>query len=214
MTSLRRFPALPALSLVALLLTAGCAAGPTAPAEISSYGSSAWKGTSVTSGYPLPEQEFTDTTGRTVVPARDAGAPTTLVFFGYTRCPDICNIVLANIAAAMRGLPQSVRDDTRLLFVSTDPARDTRAVVREYLDRFDPSYVGLVAPVETVELAARALHISYERPDGSTGGYEVEHGAYTTGFVDGEARVVWAEDVSVADMRADIRRLVKLARLA
>jgi len=197
-----------------LLLAAGCASSSTAPAEISTEGSSGWRGTPITSGYPLPDQEFTDTTGRTVVPARDAGAPTTLVFFGYTRCPDICNIVLANIAAAMRGLPQSVRDDTRLLFVSTDPARDTRAVVREYLDRFDPSYVGLVAPVETVELAARALHISYERPDGSTGGYEVEHGAYTTGFVDGEARVVWAEDVSVADMRADILRLVKLARLA
>lgn len=199
---------------LALLLAAGCASGPTAPVEISSAGSTAWNGTRITSGYPLPDQEFTDTAGKSVVPARDATASTTLVFFGYTHCPDICNVVLANIAAALRGVPQSVRDETRLLFVSTDPARDTPEVVREYLDRFDPAYDGLVAPVGTVEQAARALHISYERPDGTTGGYEVEHGAYTTAFVNGEARVVWAEDVSVADLRADLTRLADLAQLA
>jgi len=197
-----------------LLLSAGCASSSTAPAEISTEASGGWRGTPITSGYPLPDQEFTDSAGTTVVPSRDVTAPTTLVFFGYTHCPDICNVVLANIAAALRGVPESVRADTRLLFVSTDPARDTPEVVREYLDRFDPAYTGLVAPVATVEQAASDLHISYERPDGATGGYEVEHGAYTTGFVDGEARVVWAEDVSVADMRADILRLVKLARLA
>ena len=197
-----------------LLLVAGCASSSSSPAEISTVGSGGWRGTPITSAYPLPDQEFTDTSGAPFVPSGDVSTPTTLVFFGYTHCPDICNVVLANIAAAMRGLPPSVREQTRLLFVSTDPERDTPPVVREYLDRFDPAYTGLVAPVATVEQAASGLHISYERPDGSTGGYEVEHGAYTTGFVDGEARVVWAEDLSVADMRADILRLAELARLA
>lgn len=202
----------PALGLgVALLLTAGCAGGSTGAATITEPAARGWKGTPITNAYPLPDQEFTDTDGRTVVPEEDVDAPVTLVFFGYTNCPDICNVVLANIAAALRGATPEVRAATRLLFVSTDPARDTPAVVRDYLDRFDPSYAGLVAPVETVEQAAQALHISYERPDGSTGGYEVEHGAYTTAFVDGEARVVWAEDVSVADLRTDLARLARLA---
>lgn len=196
---------------LAMLLTAGCAGASGSPAGGSSTGSSAWKGTAITNGYPLPDQQFTDTGGAAVVPAEDADSPVTLVFFGYTHCPDICNVVLANVAAALRGATPEVRAATELLFVSTDPARDTPEAVRDYLDRFDPSYVGLVAPVGTVERAAQALHISYERPDGSTGGYEVEHGGYTTAFVDGEARVVWAQDISVADLRADLTRLARLA---
>lgn len=195
---------------VALLLVAGCAGEPGTRAVISTP-TTAWSGTEVTAGYPLPGGRFTDTDGRPVVPAEDLDSPVTLVFFGYTSCPDVCNIVLANVAAALRGATPEVRSATEVVFVSTDPARDTPAVVREYLDRFDPSFTGLVAPVETVERAARSLHISYERPDGSIGGYEVEHGAYTTGFLGPAARVVWAEDVAVADLRADLTRLVRIA---
>ena len=124
---------------------------------------------------------------------------------------DICNVVLANIASALRGSPASVRDSTRVLFVTTDPARDTPPVVRDYLDRFDPAFDGLVAPVETVEQAAKQLHVSYEKPDGTTGGYQVEHGTYTTAFVDGEATVVWSDTTAVADLRSDLRRLARLA---
>ena len=83
----------------------------------------------------------------------------TLVFFGYTHCPDICNVVLANFASALRGATPAVRKDVRMLFVTTDPARDTPDVVRDYLDRFDPTYEGLVAPVGTVaEGGQGALH--------------------------------------------------------
>jgi len=209
--------------VVAALLATSCAGGPDGSdgsarsdgAPIITSGAAAdWKGTAITNPYPLPDQEFTDTAGSAFVLASDADAPVTLVFFGYTHCPDICNIVLANIAAALRGASPEVRDATELVFVSTDPARDTPEVVRDYLDRFDPAYAGLVAPVATVEQAARDLYISYERPDGTTGGYEVEHGAYTTAFVDGEARVVWAEDVTVADLRADLTRLARAAQVA
>lgn len=197
--------------VAALLLLAGCASGSDQSAGVRANGTAGWHGTPVTTGYPLPDQQFTDTSGDPVVPAEAAGDAVTLVFFGYTHCPDICNVVLANIASALRGSTPKVRAATRLLFVTTDPARDTPEVVREYLDRFDPSYDGLVAPVETVEQAAQALHVSYERPDGSTGGYEVQHGTYTTAFVDGRARLVWSADTSVADLRADLARLARLA---
>lgn len=208
--------------LAAALLVSACAGGGTGPsdsgggtapgaADVRAGDDGGWRGTAITTAYPLPDQTFTDTSGATVVPARDADAAVTLVFFGYTSCPDICNVVLANVASALRGAPAEVRDSTEMLFVTTDPARDTPEAVRGYLDRFDESFEGLIAPVGTVEEAAQALHVSYERPDGSTGGYEVEHGAYTTAFVDGSARVVWPEDVSVADLRADLERLAGLA---
>lgn len=202
-------------ALVAGLLVAGCAgvdgAGRRGAAEVRVNGESGWAGTAVRTGYPLPDQQFSDTRGERMVPAADATAPVTLVFFGYSHCPDVCNVVLANIAAALRGSDRGVRDAVQVLFVTTDPARDTPAVVRDYLDRFDPSFEGLVAPVTAVERAARALHVSYERPDGSTGGYQVEHGAYTTAFVDGRARLVWSETESVGGLRADLARLVRLA---
>jgi protein SCO1/2 len=204
----------PAVLLVALLAAAlaGCASSqPEGSAEVRVNGESGWAGTAITTGYPLPDETFTDTSGEDVVPADDATDGVTLVFFGYSHCPDICNVVLANLAAALRGSPASVRDATRLLFVTTDPARDTPPVVRDYLDRFDPAFDGLVAPVGTVERAAKQLHISYERPDGSTGGYQVEHGTYTTAFVDGEATVLWSDTTAVADLRADLRRLARLA---
>jgi hypothetical protein len=74
-------------------------------------------------------------------------------------------------------------------------------------------------PVGTVAQAAKALHISYERPDGTVvghdgateDGYQVDHGTYTTAFVDGEAKVVWSDTTPVADLRADLTRLARLA---
>ncbi len=160
----------------------------------------------------MPDLPFTDTEGQQVTPTEVARTPVTLVFFGYTHCPDICNVVLANFASALRGATPAVRKDVRMLFVTTDPARDTPDVVRDYLDRFDPTYEGLVAPVGTVEKAAKALYISYEKPDGSQGGnYMVSHGTYTTAFLHGSARVVWSADTPVADLRADLTRLARLA---
>ena len=99
------------------------------------------------------------------------------------------------MASALRGATPAVRKDVRLVFVTTDPARDTPEVVRGYLDRFDPTFVGLVAPVGTVAKAAQALYISYEKPDGAQR-WQLQgaHGTYTTAFLDGSARVVWSAD--------------------
>ena len=200
-----------AVALAAVVLVAGCARGSTGT-PTSANGEPGWRGTGVSKGYPMPDLPFTDTEGQQVTPTEVARTPVTLVFFGYTHCPDICNVVLANFASALRGATPAVRKDVRLLFVTTDPERDTPDVVRDYLDRFDPTYEGLVAPVGTVEQAAKALYISYEKPDGSQGGsYLVSHGTYTTAFLHGSARVVWSADTPVADLRADLTRLARLA---
>jgi protein SCO1/2 len=196
--------------LAALLLTS-CASGASSdsssPVAMNGTGSG-YHGTVLTTHYPLPGERFTDTTGRPYVPAKDAKAPVTLVFFGYTHCPDVCNVVLANVAAALRRTDRQVRDRTQLLFVTTDPKRDTAAAERDYLDRFDPTYVGLRAPLPVMKRAAQQLHVSY---DGTTttagGGYEVSHGTHVTAFRDGKAAVVWSADTPVADLRADLTRL-------
>ena len=171
-----------------------------------------WRGTFVSDGYPIPAATFTDTHRRTVTLATAADRPVTLIFFGYSHCPDICSIVLANIASALRGAPAAVRQDVRVMFVTTDPARDTPPVTRAYLDRFNAEFEGLIAPVDTVAAAAEALYLSYEEPDSRSGPtYKVEHATYTTGFLQGRAHVVWSADTSVAALRADLVRLAGLA---
>jgi protein SCO1 len=207
----RRAVPLMAALLGAVMAVAGCTSGAdSGNAEVHTGGhGGGFHGRALENGYPLPSQEFHDTGGAPFVPADDADGPVTLVFFGYTHCPDICNVVLANVASALRGADAGVRDDVELLFVTTDPARDTGPVVRDYLDRFDPSYVGLVAPEATVKAAARALHIAYEGTTPTGGGYEVSHGTQVTAFTDGSSRVVWPAETSVAGLRADLTRLVE-----
>lgn len=205
---------LPAVALAALLAVSGCASSSSGSTSSGSglvdvqRESSALRGSPITNTYPLPGQSFTDTAGSRYVPSRDAAKPVTLVYFGYTHCPDVCNVVLANVAAALRRADTKVRDRTELLFVTTDPARDSRSAVRGYLDRFDSDYVGLRAPLATTKAAAAALHISYEGTSAdASGGYTVEHGTQVTAFRHGQAAVVWSAETSVADLRADLTRL-------
>ena len=199
--------------LAALALAGGCASSDSpddAAAELAAPRSTGFSGAAIERPYPLPDQSFTDTSGRRFVPVQDAAAPVTLVFFGYTHCPDVCNAVLANVAAALRRADDPVRDQVELLFITTDPERDTPEVIRGYLDRFDPTYVGLTAPLETVKAAAASLHIAYAGKEPATGGgYEVSHGTQVTAFVDGKARVVWMAETPVKDLRSDLARLVK-----
>jgi hypothetical protein len=82
--------------------------GGSGPAVEVSTPPSDYRGTQVHDPYPLPDESFTDTSGEPYAPAEDADAPVTLVFFGYTHCPDVCNIVLANVASALRGAPSYV----------------------------------------------------------------------------------------------------------
>jgi protein SCO1/2 len=200
-----------AVAAVAALALCGCAGGSgddrDSPVAVHRSASSL-HGTAIQHSYRLPGQRFTDTSGRAYVPAQDAAAPVTLVFFGYTHCPDLCNVVLGNVAAALRRADRDVREKTQLLFVTTDPRRDTDRVVREYLDRFDRRFVGLRAPLATMKAAAASLHIAY---DGTTkvpgGGYEVTHGTQVTGFHNGKAAVIWSAETPVTDLRADLAEL-------
>lgn len=212
----RRLPAALAIVL-ALVVATGCASsgdgaadGSGGAADITTSGNDGFHGAVIQNPYDLPALTFTDTAGRPFVPAEDARHAVTLVFFGYTHCPDVCNVVLANVASALRRSDAAVRDRVQLLFVTTDPDRDTPAVMRGYLDRFDPSYVGLTAPLPTIEKAARSLGIAYTGKEGATaGGYEVGHGAQVIAFTGGKGRLVWMPETPVKDLRSDLARLAR-----
>jgi len=210
-----RFPLLTLAALVVAAL-AGCSApvpdNPGGAVIATTPPPGGYRGAYLDRPYSLPEGRFTATDGRPFDFRADTTTPVTLVFFGYTHCPDVCNTVLADVAAALRRVDPTVRSKMSLVFVTTDPKRDGPRVIREYLDRFDPSFLGVTGPLPLIEAAATQLGVPLTGEKKLPGGgYEVGHGAQVVGFAGNEGRVVWVPGTPVGDLRHDFTRLVASA---
>ena len=96
------------------------------------------------------------------------------------------------------------------MFVTTDPARDDRRTLRRYLDRFDPSFVGLTGDLRTITRVAAGLKVFVERGERmASGGYEVAHGTPVIGITgDDRAPIVWTEGTPATDLAEDIAGLL------
>lgn len=105
-----------------------------------------------------------DQDGRTVTDAQFRGK-VMLVYFGYTWCPDICPTSLLSLSEALEMLGPR-RDQVAFLFISVDPARDTPAVLKDYVASFAPPPTGLTGSAEAVDAAAKAYRVYYRRHDG------------------------------------------------
>ena len=105
-----------------------------------------------------------------------AGKPT-LLFFGYTNCPDVCPTTLADIANALRRVPERERVATRVVFVTTDVKHDTGPVMASYLRKFDPNlpnkFIGLRGSQSEIDAAQVAAHITLAEDGGQTHSAEV-----------------------------------------
>ncbi len=99
----------------------------------------------------------------------------TLLFFGYTFCPDICPTTLAQLRQIKRELPKEAVDRLRVVLVSVDPNRDTPQQLKTYLGYFDKQFVGLTAPVETIQKLANAVSIPFIPADTNKPNYTVDH---------------------------------------
>jgi protein SCO1/2 len=196
--------------LAAGLALAGCAAPASDAGTVVGGNEGPFRGTNVDPPFDLPATTFRDTEGRRTTIAGASQAPTTVLIFAYTNCPDVCNAQLAALAAALRRSPE-LSDQVGVVMVTTDPARDDAEAMRTYLDGFGDGFAGLRAPLDVTEEAAAPLGVFIERgaelPDG---GYEVDHTAALFGF-DGEGRgvVLWQPGVPVADLEADLTTLVE-----
>ena len=136
----------------------------------------------------------------------------TLVFFGYTNCPEICGTVMGNLASAMTRLDSKDRDQVDVVFVTTDPERDTPEVLRGYLDHYDKSFIGVTDdPSKVDDIAAVAGSIAVGMGEKlATGGYEVDaHTTQVTGIdSDDEAPIYWGQSTSSAQFAQDIHTLL------
>jgi protein SCO1 len=140
----------------------------------------------------------------------DTDRKITLVFFGYTHCPDICGIVMSTMASAMTRLTDDERADVDVVFVTTDPDRDTPAVSADYATNFNQDFIGLSGPLATIIDVAKPLGIAVEQGDKlPSGGFDITHGTQVVAIdADDEGIAYWHEDVSSAQLAADLQHLL------
>ncbi|MDA1081681.1 MAG: SCO family protein [Gemmatimonadetes bacterium] len=141
--------------------------------------------------------------------ARTAGRLTFLEF-GYTNCPDVCPVHMANLSAVMRNLTPTERMRIDVVFVSVDPDRDSLPALRKWLDAFDATFIGLTGTSEDINAAQAAVGfgpaIIQVADDGST---IVSHAAPVLAFTaDDTAHVMYPFGTRQADWVRDIPRLL------
>lgn len=207
----RRRSAAAGLAAAGLLLSA-CGGGDAgAPVSgVTEHNSDGMHGAVLAEQYVVPDAVLSATDGSPYSLIEDTDAPVTLVFFGYTHCPDICQIVMADIASALTRLEKGDRAKVDVLLVTSDPARDDPATLREYLDRFDPSFEGLTGDLGTIVEVADALGVLVEKGTRlPSGGYEIGHGTQIVAIDRSDrAPVVWTEGTAAAHLAEDLTVLL------
>lgn len=99
----------------------------------------------------------------------------TLLFFGYTFCPDICPATLAELRQLRNELPETLRERMQPVLVSVDPHRDTPEQLKQYLGFFGAGFIGLTGPLEDIQTLANGVGIPFIPGDTSRENYTVDH---------------------------------------
>jgi protein SCO1/2 len=161
-----------------------------------------------TSGKALIGGPFslTDHTGRPFT-EKDLRGSYSLIYFGFTYCPDVCPTTLMLMSEALKRLPQTLSNQVQPIFFTVDPERDTVNALKDYVPNFHPRLIGLTGSPEAVQKAAKAYRVYYqinkESPDDED--YLVDHssfiylmgpdGTYITHFADNESPEVIANQI-------------------
>ncbi|MFJ6389120.1 SCO family protein [Streptomyces sp. NPDC091972] len=163
--------------------------------------------------FEKPDLVLTDTKGQKYDLRKETKGKPTLVYFGYTHCPDICPLTMNNIAVAKKQLPKAEQDRLTVVFVTTDPARDTPAELGKWLKGIDTRFVGLTGDFATIQASARTLGISIEptHKDKKTGKTVSVHGTQVVAFSPktDQGYVLYGEDATVDDYTKDLPKIIK-----
>ncbi|MCW8117123.1 SCO family protein [Streptomyces violaceoruber] len=203
-----------ALLAAACLTLSACGSGADSdkPVTVVSEDNSQQAATVLDKPFEKPDLVLTDTQGKKYdLREQTAGKPT-LIYFGYTHCPDVCPLTMNNIAVAKKQLSQAEQDKLRVVFVSTDPERDTPAALGNWLKGIDPQIVGLTGEFDTIQAGARTLGISIDPPTKDKDGKIVStHGTQVVAFSpkSDAGYVLYGEDATVDDYTKDLPKLIK-----
>jgi protein SCO1/2 len=172
-----------------------------------------YRGGLVTPPLPKPRFVLTDTSGAPFDFWDRTRGSLTLLFFGYTNCPDQCPMHMANIGLALKKLPADVADRVKLVFVTTDPARDTSVALRRWLDHFDKRFVGLTGSEAELAAVQKAAGVpGARRSETGSARYSVSHANFVVAYTrDDRAHVIYPGGISADDWLHDLPLLMKEA---
>lgn len=140
---------------------------------------------------------------------QDFSGKLVIVFFGYTHCPDVCPLTLADTAQALKALGGDA-DRVQVLFVTVDPERDTREVLAKYVPAFNSRFLGLYGDEQATRRAAQEFKVFYQKNTGSRpDNYTVDHSAQS--FVldtKGRLRLFIRQERIAEDLAHDLRALL------
>jgi protein SCO1/2 len=163
----------------------------------------------LTSGTWLPQPrspgEFSliDQNNAQFTAARLRGAPT-LVYFGYTHCPDVCPVTMLQLAQVVKS---GVVPGLRVVFISVDPARDTPTQLAQYVHAFDPDFIGLTGTAAMLQTVAQRFGVAFLRVDLPGGDYSMDHSS-TLFLMDarGHNVAIFNAPYDVKSLTQDLRR--------
>jgi protein SCO1 len=173
-----------------------------------SAGKPAFRGIDITGAEYARALSLPDPSGRQRT-LEDFKGKVTVVFFGYTQCPDVCPTTMAELAQVKKALGPD-GDRVQGVFVSVDPERDTPEVLKKYMASFDPSFVALRGTAEQTAAAAKEFKVFYAKAPGKTeGSYTVDHTAGSYVFdADGKVRLFVRYGSGAEALTADLKALL------
>ncbi|MBD9703889.1 SCO family protein [Streptomyces sp. ID01-12c] len=207
-----------ALLVAAVLGLSACGTGDsstTSVAEVSDTGPQR-NFTVLDQPFTKPDLVLTDTNGKSYDLRKETAGKPTLIYFGYTNCPDVCPLTMNNLAVAKKEIakkvPKAELANLRLVFVTTDPERDTSAGLGKWLKGIDSEIVGLTGDFDDIQAGARTLGISIAPPTKDKNGKTVsEHGTQVIAFspkTDG-GYVLYDDNATVQDYEKGLPKLLK-----
>ncbi len=170
-----------------------------------------FKNTDITGADYGKDFALTDHTGKTRTLA-DFRGKAVVMFFGYTRCPDVCPTTLAELKSVKEQLGGEGKR-LQVLFVTVDPERDTQRLLANYVPAFDPSFLGLYGDSAATAKVAKDFRVFYQKSPGRTpGSYTVDHTAGSYVF-DPQGRLrLFVRHGNAANLAADVRILLNASR--
>ena len=172
-----------------------------------------YRGGLVTPPLPKPRFTLTDTAGAPFDFWEKTQGYVTLLFFGYTHCPDQCPLHMANIAMGLKTMPTDFANQVKVVFITTDPARDSPKVLRSWLERFHERFIGLTGNEAAIEAAQRVTGVPPARKTVFAGGdYAVGHASFVLVYTkDNLAHLIYPSGLTQKDWAHDLPHLVKEA---
>ncbi len=209
----KTFAAAALLAAATMTLTA-CGSGDDSgkPVAVVSEETSHQAATVLDQPFEKPDLVLTDTHGKKYDLRQETAGRPTLIYFGYTHCPDVCPLTMNNLAVAKKALPKAEQDKLRVVFVTTDPGRDTPAELGKWLNGIDPQFIGLTGDFATIQAGARSVGIAIEPTKKDKNGKLVSvHGTQVVAFSPktNQGYVVYGEDATVDDYTKDLPKIIK-----